>query len=706
LLSLNRYPVGKFVNCCILSVDNESSLLDVSLRPSRISTNNPDDDTVQQPNDIVQGYVSVTNRHGCFVQLSRKVTARVLLKELCDGYLPVPQESFPTGRLVIGKVKEVNDIEQQQENDEKNGPLVGYATRVTLDMRESILARADEKSIQFDTIEIGNKYKGTIHRIEQYGVFVRINDTNISGLAHLSECSDDYIKKLTDLYEVGDLVKVMVIKKDTAKRQVGFSLKASHFIDDADSVGSDDTESDIDDNDDEEEENGSAEGDENDDDESDASDDEVEVMDTDKVESETDGDDSAGEANRDSDESHDEDSNLAEESDDDDDDSVRTSADSSVEEEINEPKSKKQNFDTDVGFDWGDQSAAIGETNITKQDSDDEDDDSDSDSEDEENDDDEGNKTSHKARKKIAQRRREEQEIMKREIALADGTADENPETVQDFERLLAGEPNSSELWIRYMAFHLTLANVQAARDVAHRAFARIDFRQEVEKLNVWCALLTLEFKYGTDETFQNAIDRACQQNNPKKVYLRVCEIATPRDDSLVLVEATRKADALYNKMCKKFRDKKKVWLAHIEYLLKANRSDEAYALSKRALLSLPKYKHLETMSKFAQLEFEYGTADRARTLFDGLLKRYPKRLDILFVYTDKEIKFGTIESTRSLFEGVANPDDQRLSLKLSDKQMKSFFKKWFSFEQDHGTDETQEHVKDVARDFVQRKIG
>ena len=306
------------------------------------------------------------------------------------------------------------------------------------------------------------------------------------------------------------------------------------------------------------------------------------------------------------------------------------------------------------------------------QDSDSEDQGDSSEEENSEDDDDEegAQKSSHKARRKQARRRREEQNISRREMALADGTADENPETPADFERLLASNPNSSEIWIRYMAFHLTLADVAAAREVAERAFQRIEFRQEREKLNVWCALLTLELKYGsTDKTFDETMDRACQHNNPKQVYLRVCKMMEKEAHS---EKATKRADEYFAKMCKKFKDKKTVWIAHADYLLKNSRHDEAHALVKRAVLSLPKRKHVQTMSKFAQLVFEYDSAERARTLFDGLLTEYPKKLDLFFVYTDKEVKHGDLDAARSLFQRAANPADESIKLKVSSKKMKN----------------------------------
>ena len=75
--------------------------------------------------------------------------------------------------------------------------------------------------------------------------------------------------------------------------------------------------------------------------------------------------------------------------------------------------------------------------------------------------------------------------------------------------------------------------------------------------------------------------------------------------------------------MCKKFKSKKTVWIAHFKYLLKCSRQEEAYELSKKSLVSLPTYKHITTMSKYAQLEYEYGSSERARSIFESLLDKY-----------------------------------------------------------------------------------
>jgi len=385
-----------------------------------------DDDEIPEVGDLVHGYVVDTNKKGCFLRLSRKVGGRVILKELCDGFLPSPSASFPMGRLVVGKVKSVKDGEQKGSKAQVNA----WSKVVDLDMRESMLVSAPDK-LTFEDIEVGQKYKGTVSRIEDYGVFVKVHNSDVSGLVHKSECSDNFIKSLTDLYDPGDLVKILVLKKDAAKNQLGFSMKSSHFVDDEDS---DDSSVGHASEDGEEE---SVEGD-------------VKVP----VDEDLDSEDEnlvaklAARLNRGesptaiegigsgSDKS-DTDSSGSDSSDDND------SVDDHKDEEESGDR-KGDAMDTDIGFDWG----GIPATSKSEK-SDRLDEEESHSSSDDDDDNDDPHESSRKSRRKQAQRMREDQEIARREIALADGTADSNPETASDFERLLAANPDESEIWIK-----------------------------------------------------------------------------------------------------------------------------------------------------------------------------------------------------------------------------------------------------------------
>ena len=46
-------------------------------------------------------------------------------------------------------------------------------------------------------------------------------------------------------------------------------------------------------------------------------------------------------------------------------------------------------------------------------------------------------------------------------------------------------------------------------------------------------------------------------------------------------------------------------------------------------------------------MEFKHGECERGRTIFEGVLTQYPKRIDLWSVYIDMEIKTGEIDKTR-----------------------------------------------------------
>ena len=54
---------------------------------------------------------------------------------------------------------------------------------------------------------------------------------------------------------------------------------------------------------------------------------------------------------------------------------------------------------------------------------------------------------------------------------------DAPPETAEQLEALVTAEPDSSMLWIRYVAYLLSTGDVGAARAVAERALKTINYR-------------------------------------------------------------------------------------------------------------------------------------------------------------------------------------------------------------------------------------
>ncbi|RKP16522.1 protein prenylyltransferase [Rozella allomycis CSF55] len=277
-----------------------------------------------------------------------------------------------------------------------------------------------------------------------------------------------------------------------------------------------------------------------------------------------------------------------------------------------------------------------------------------------------------------------------------------DPETLDDFERLVASNPNDSFTWVRYMAFHLKLSEIDKARNVAEKALKSISFRNEQEKFNVWMALINLENKFGSEISLNQTIERSLQFNEPKKVYLQLAKIYESTNKT---IEATNLWQSV---ILKKFSHSCKAFVEAANFFVRINKIEIARSLLNKALKSLDKRKHVKVVNKFAQLEYKFGDVERARTLFEGLLANYPKRLDLWSIYIDMEIKLVkqskesfksvaatlAIESVRRLFERV-------LSLKFSVKKKKFLFKKYLDFENVYGNEESVNHVKQLAIDYV-----
>ncbi|KFM06586.1 Protein RRP5, partial [Aptenodytes forsteri] len=291
-------------------------------------------------------------------------------------------------------------------------------------------------------------------------------------------------------------------------------------------------------------------------------------------------------------------------------------------------------------------------------------------------------------KEKELEKQKKEKELCKLEAALMDPSR--QPQSADDFDRLVLSSPNSSILWLQYMAFHLQATEIEKARAVAERALKTICFREEQEKLNVWVALLNLENMYGTEETLMKVFERAVQYNEPLKVFQHLCDIYANS-------EKYKQAEELYHTMLKRFRQEKSVWLKYASFLLKQGQTEATHRLLERALKALPTKEHVDVISRFAQMEFRFGDPEHAKALFESTLNSYPKRTDIWSIYMDIMIKHGSQKEVRDIFERV-------IHLSLAPKKMKFFFKRYLDYEKKFGTTESVLAVKRAALEYVETK--
>lgn len=263
------------------------------------------------------------------------------------------------------------------------------------------------------------------------------------------------------------------------------------------------------------------------------------------------------------------------------------------------------------------------------------------------------------------------------------------PQSTKDFERLLVANPGSSVIWMQYMAFMLQLGEIDDARKLAERALGSIAASDEKERLNVWVAWLNLEANFGTAESVSGVFSEATRQMDSLTMYLKLSDVWSKAGNDT-------EARSTLQAACRKFgSDNLTVWTTLALFYFNHAQPDQARQLLDAALKRLPEQLHKQVIIQAARNEYTLGDAERGRTLFEGLVAAFPKKIDIWQVYIDQESKLVNSDRVTALMERV-------LARKLTMKQAKLFFKKWLQFESDHGDGQGEEYVKAKAARYVE----
>lgn len=629
---------------------------------------------------IIRGFVRAIDKKGCFVSIGRSMSAHVKLCDLSDEYVVNPDKTFPRGTLVQGK------IEREKDNPARISLVLRKRPRKKLgDDREPV------------TLSEGTTVSGFVRRVEPYGALIEV-EKGVSALLHKSEVDQDrFIENTFEEWVVGQKVTAIVIKAENGKYKLG--TKRCYF--DAAGMNSTEVSAVL-------EKNQKAKSQTADDKRGEG--DDMSAKDDDDMDGEL-VSDAEGQLNNGSD-SPDEDSDTY-------DVDVEGTVIQGYGKEI---QSSSALEDRDIppsvtplqissGFEFEDPSVDK-ESNLKGGFTQEEDLDnklSDSGV-------DHSKKRTREKRENKRRREAMETEVRIREETIANNP--DSPETVEDYERLLMGQPNNSVLWIRYMAFCLGLSQIDKARSVAERALESISLESEDERVNLWCAYVNLEAEFG----MMNAKDPELNDSMGIKrdaavlrIFERACErITNVKDFHLRVASALRKsnpglAEEIMQRAVRRFKGFEDVWVARGQALFTSGDLQAARQTLERALITLDKQKHIAVISKFAQFEYKHGTSERGRTVFESLVGSFPKRLDLWNVYLDMEIRrcrdashdtqSDITRQVRTLFQRLVGRD-------FSSKKMKFVFKKWLNFEKTFGSKESQKEVKQKAREYVERNVS
>lgn len=223
--------IGDTVQCAVLKVDSKAKTLELSSRQSKVLPKDQGkgaavrDAEIGEVGDLVvgkkvRGFVKNVAGGGVFVALGRGVTARVMIKELFDD---VSNEKFEKN---IGRdssahvhVRIQADTYSMSKTGNPSSPSVNSC--LARSSSESItsftsspklmMSRVDTKSnlvemtfrtkpssasttkktaqLSLSDFTENQTVVAVVKKVEEYGIFLRIEGSNVSGLCHKSEVS-------------------------------------------------------------------------------------------------------------------------------------------------------------------------------------------------------------------------------------------------------------------------------------------------------------------------------------------------------------------------------------------------------------------------------------------------------------------------------------------------------------------------------------
>jgi small subunit ribosomal protein S1 len=155
---------------------------------------------------VVTGKVRNLTDFGAFVEVEDGIDGLIHISDMSwNRRLKHPNEVLKKGDAVQARVISVD----------------GENQRLSLSIKEFLPNEWDNFAKSHN---VGDELIGTIAKITDFGLFIRVAD-GVEGLAHISEISRDPKAKLDKTFHVGEAVRTRVIKIDWTDKKIGLSTR-------------------------------------------------------------------------------------------------------------------------------------------------------------------------------------------------------------------------------------------------------------------------------------------------------------------------------------------------------------------------------------------------------------------------------------------------------------------------------------------------
>jgi len=156
--------------------------------------------------DTIDGIVTGVVDFGAFVEFGENLEGLVHISELAWQRIDRPSDYVKVGDKVRAKIISID------------------GSRISLSIKALI---EDPWTQAAEKYKIGDIVQGTVLKINPFGAFVEL-DTDIHGLAHISELSEKRIQDPSEEVKIGERYKFKILSIEPENHRLGLSLKAVH----------------------------------------------------------------------------------------------------------------------------------------------------------------------------------------------------------------------------------------------------------------------------------------------------------------------------------------------------------------------------------------------------------------------------------------------------------------------------------------------
>lgn len=199
--------VGEEVEAVVLDIQKDQKKISLGLRQT---TQNPWEVLAQKypAGSKIKGKVRNMTSYGAFVEIENDIDGMIHVSDMSwTRKINNPNELLKVGQEVEAVILDIDPAQQ----------------RISLGIKQL----ENDPWLKIDELyKIGDLLKGKITKITAFGAFIELSN-KIDGLIHISQISDEHVKRVKDVLTLGDEVEARVIKIDRDERRIGLSIKAA-----------------------------------------------------------------------------------------------------------------------------------------------------------------------------------------------------------------------------------------------------------------------------------------------------------------------------------------------------------------------------------------------------------------------------------------------------------------------------------------------